>query len=642
MAPARIYPIRNRGGGGGPPGALDLYLPMKRIAIAIVTLVAFLAIVVAAIPFIVPDSFLKDRIAAKIAVWTGRVVTITGDPTLSLYPNLTITVTDLAVSNPEGMGGDAFLTAEAVRATMPVLPLLFGRTEFDQFEVVEPRVRLITDKAGQTNWGLAGSGLMAQAERMAAPAAAPAPPTDPAATTPPPLPPPDIRFGRLRVVSGTIIVDDLATERREELSGVTLEMTWPTASAAMDGNGTFTWRGERVDFNGWIGAPLMLLAGETSRIRFALASTGLRAAFQGEAEDGGRRLAGNATITAPSLRRALTWFGTPLEPGPTLAATAIDGSVVAGSGSIAFQNAAVELDGNRAIGDVALSFTGPRPRLAATLTTDRLDLSSYFEAARIAITGGSWLVAPTSLPVAGVLDADVRVTAGEMLLGTAHIDNLAGGATLDHGAATIAIDDGQLAGGTIRGKFEARMVDADLVANGSVELIDVDTGSALADAATISAVDGRGGAMLAVGSRGKTWGEFARGIGGTLKFVIRDGALHGIDVAEVASMLAQPDDEPVRPIGGTTPFTALRGTVGIAQGDLVTEALTLSAPSLSVTIGGRGSILNGLLDARAEIVSEGKVVPVTITGRWRAPTISRDPDAAAGGEAAGVAQPTGG
>lgn len=615
---------------------------MKRIAIALVTLVAFLAILAAAVPFIIPDSFLKDRIAAKISVWTGRNVVISGDPTLSLYPNLTITVTDLTVGNPEGMGDDAFITAQSVRATMPALPLLFGRTEFDQFELIEPRFRFITDKDGRTNWRISSGALMAQAELLDEPRPSTDAPADPAATAPPVLAPPDIRIGNVRIVNGTILIDDLATERREELTGVAVDLLWPTASAQISGTGTLTWRGERIDFNGWAAQPLALLAGDRSAVRFAVGSTGLRVAFQGDARSGGERLAGRANVTAPSLRRVLTWFGTPLEPGPTLAATAIDGAVTVGDGAIAFENAAVDFDGNRTIGDAALAFTGPRPRLTATLTTERLDLSPYFETARLAITGGSWLVAPTALPGASAFDADVRVTAGEMLLGTVHIDNLAGSATLDHGAATIAIDDGQLAGGTVRGKIEARMVDTDLVASASFETIAVDAGSALSDAAAMTGLDGRANATLAMGSRGKTWGEFARAITGTLKVDITDGRLSGIDLAEIAEMLEPEDAPPVRPVSGSTPFTRLAGTVTITQGDLLTDLLRLDSPDLTLTVSGRGSILNGILDAKAEITSGALTIPAEITGRWRAPTISRDPDAPLRGEAAGLAEPTGG
>lgn len=634
-----LLPYRNTRRQIDPFGGADLNPTMKRIAIAAVSVVAFLAILVAAIPFIVPDSFLRDRIAARVSTWTGRTVTINGDPSLSLYPSLAITVGDLTVSNPETMGDEAFISAASVRATMPLLPLIFGRTEFDQFELIEPRIRLVTDKAGENNWRLTGGRILAQAQQAASGDNPPAeaPPADPAAVaTPVSTPPRDVRVGTIRILNGTIVLDDLATERREELSGVNAEFSWPTAAAVLSGTGTFTWRGERVDANAVFTRPLMLLAGKNSPVRAALASTGIRISLQGDVGAGMERFSGRANITTPSLRRVLTWLGTPLEAGPTLGAVAVDGAVKVENGAIAFENAAIEFDGNRAVGDLALDVTLPRPRISATLTMERLDLSAYFEAARVAVTSGSWLVTPTSLPIANVLDADVRVTAGEMLLGTAHIDNLAGSATLDHGAATIAIDDGQLAGGFIRGRVEARMVEADFVASATAEIADVETGTALEDTAGIDVLSGRAGATLSIGSRGKTWGELARNIAGTLIFSVRDGTLAGVDLAAAAEALAVPGAEPIQPTGSTA-FTRMAANVEIREADLITRDLAIEGPDASALVAGRGSILNGLIDGTATISSGGDTVPVTITGRWRAPTLAREEeDPAAGIEPAAV------
>lgn len=604
---------------------------MKRIAVAIVTVVAFLAILVAATPFIVPDSFLKNRIAAQISAWTGRAVTIAGEPTLSLYPTLTITVADLAVSNPAEIGDDAFMTAAGVRATMPLLPLLFGRTEFDQFELTDPRVRLIVDKNGRTNWDLADSTIVEQAETLAAapaPAAQPdPPPVEPGATNlPPPLPPPDIRIGHLRIVNGTVIYDDLAAERREEMTAVNLELIWPSASAPARASGSLVWRGEQIDFNGALATPLVLIAGGKSPLRLAAASTALRIALRGDASGGGARFDGWANVTTPSLRRAITWFGTPLQPASTLGAAAIDGLVSVRPDSIAFENAALEFDGNRADGDIAVGFSTPRPLVTATLTTDRLDLSAYIEGARSDLTAsGSWLVVPTGLGFAGAFDADIGVAAGELLIFGMHIDNAAGRAKLSAGAVDLTIDDGQLAGGNVKARVEARMIDADLVANATAEAINVSAGPALGDAAGITALSGTGRATLAIGSRGKTWGEFARAVTGSLDVAIERGLLSGFDVPKLAVELADPLALPVSPGDARTVFSQLTGSIDVTEGDFVTDDLRMEGDGFAVTIAGRGSILNGLVDARGTIAAGSDTVPVTITGRWRAPAVARDP-----------------
>ena len=60
---------------------------MKRIAVAAVSIVALLAILIAALPYVVPGGFLRNILAVQIAAWTGCTVTVSGEPRLSIYPN---------------------------------------------------------------------------------------------------------------------------------------------------------------------------------------------------------------------------------------------------------------------------------------------------------------------------------------------------------------------------------------------------------------------------------------------------------------------------------------------------------------------------------------------------------------------------
>jgi hypothetical protein len=95
-----------------------------------------------------------------------------------------------------------------------------------------------------------------------------------------------------------------------------------------------------------------------------------------------------------------------------------------------------------------------------------------------------------------------------------------------------------------------------------------------------------------------------------------------------------------------TVFSDLTATLAIAEGNLATDDLSMVGNGYTVGVAGKGSVLNGLIDAKARIVAGETAVPVTITGKWRAPVVARETATAApeqdGAPPNGPAHPTGG
>jgi len=615
---------------------------MNRVAVVIVAAIAIIAILVAALPFLISGDFLRGRISAEIAALTGRPVAISGDPSLSLYPLVAITVDGLTVGNPEGMGDDAFIAADGLRATMRVLPLLIGRLEFDEFELIKPRVRLVVSDDGRANWQMDKSAIAAQAKLAAltdAPArGAPAGSEQPSG---------DVRIGRLKVTDGIILYDDLASDHREEMTAVELDVAWPSASTAVGGSGSFLWRGETVEFNGSVANPLALIAGGASPVRFAAATTALRVSFAGRANGvDSLQLDGSATATTPSLRRAIEWMGTPMGTGSILGAGSIDGTIHWAGWTASFDVAVIELDGNGATGSLSADFGGSRPSVQGTLAADTIDLSPYVEAMRADLVAeGSWLIAPARLAFAEAIDADLRISASQALIGATRIGKMAAAVTIRSGVLDVSVGEAQFYGGTLEARIGAAMAGDMLVGRAEAKLSNVPAGVALSDLVAISVLDGTAAVSLTVAGRGASWGELARSVGGTAKVAIVDGSLAGFDVSSVAEVMADPLSEPMRPGTATTAFADLTATLTISEGNLTTDDLTMTGEGFALAMAGKGSVLNGLVDAKARIMTERDEVPIAITGRWRVPTIARDTTTAAPEEdrsGSDALQPSGG
>lgn len=599
---------------------------MKRIAVAAVSIVALLAILVAATPYVIPGAFLRDLVASQISAWTGRTVTVGGEPHLSVYPDLAITVDNVMVANPDGTGEEAFVTADGVRASVRILPLLIGRAEFDEFDLIRPRIRLVVAKDGTTNWLIAAGAIaeqVARAARSRDDAAAGEDNGNGIAAT-------DMQIGRVRITDGIVLYDDLASDHREELTDLDLDVEWPSILASARGSGSLSWRGERVEFTGVAADPVALVAGGASPIRFAVAATILRASFAGEASTAGSfHLDGRASVSTPSLRRAIEWTGTPMGPGAILGAASIDGAARWAGRAISFETATVELDGNRAEGALSFVLTDTRPAVEGTIASERLDLTPYVEAARGSATAeGSWVIAPVGLAFADALDADVRVTAGQVLIGATRLGNVEAGVTVKDGAIGVDIATGQLYGGSLVARVGAGMVGDALVAGADAEISGVPARVALADLAGIDSIDGTAAVSLSVQTRGATWGELARGLAGTGAVSVTRGTLTGLDITAIAETMADPLAEPLDAVAGSTAFSRLATTLTIGNGGLSTEDLTMSGSGYSLALAGKGSLISGLIEAKATLASRFGDIPLDITGRWRVPLIARQAPAA--------------
>jgi AsmA protein len=587
---------------------------MQRLAIIVAVIVAVMAVAVAVVPFLIPADFLRARVAERIASLTGRTVTLTGDPSLAIYPHLAVTVEGLAVANPEGMGTDPFVVAETMRARVRLLPLLIGRIEFDEFELIKPTIHLVVDNEGRQNWTLAGSAVAKQA-------AVPLP----AADVPASQQPLDLLLGRLTIDNGTILYDDLVSDTREEMTAVDLEINWPSASASVGGRGTVLWRGETLEFTGLLAAPLELMRGSRSPARFAIASTPLRASFSGAATYAtGLRLDGEASVSTPSMRRTIEWLGTPMGTGPILGAAAVRGNASIADGDVIFDSATVELDGNSAEGSLSVSLSGARPVVRGTLALGSLDLSAYVEAIHAdLISDGSWLIAPARLTFAEAVDADIRVSAGEVTVGKTRVGKMAAAVGIKNGALDIAVGEAEFYGGSIEGRLTAAPVGDSLSATAEAKFTQVPAQIALADIAGVSAVGGAATISMDVAGQGRSWAGFARSVKGTGIIAMARGSLSGLDVPKIADTLIDPLAGPISGGSGTTSFDSLAIDLAIDDGTISTTGLVMRGSDFRLTLAGQGSLFTGAVDGRARLATSLGVVPLAISGTWRKPIISR-------------------
>ena len=120
-----------------------------------------------------PDA-LKPRLAAAVKQATGRTLTLSGPLGVKLAWRPTVTLDDVALSNPPGFSRPEMARIARVEVTLAFAPLFQRRVEIGHVVLVAPDILLETDRAGHGNW------LFTPEKPVASPLPAPAPASGPA------------------------------------------------------------------------------------------------------------------------------------------------------------------------------------------------------------------------------------------------------------------------------------------------------------------------------------------------------------------------------------------------------------------------------------------------------------------------------
>ena len=127
---------------------------MRRLAVLAVAVIVLVGGLMLLVPVVLPKEMVKTRIAEQISAWTGREVSVRGDPVISVFPNLTVQIDGVAVAGPATMRDADLAEMESLTVSFRLLPLLIGDIEFAAFELIGPKIRLVRDEADERNWPL--------------------------------------------------------------------------------------------------------------------------------------------------------------------------------------------------------------------------------------------------------------------------------------------------------------------------------------------------------------------------------------------------------------------------------------------------------------------------------------------------------
>lgn len=627
---------------------------MKKLIIWLLALGGGLLVLLLAAVLIIPrfidvESYLPT-IESKVAEATGRSFSLGRDVDVSVFPWVGASFSNLQLGNPEKFGGGEFVKVQSFEARVKLLPLLSKKIEIDKFVLNGPEIRLVKMADGSVNWSFA-------ANKSTQPQTVPETQPKEAGGA---LPISSLNVGEFAITDGRLIYSDMSTKQTREISNLNLRLENVSLESPIGLDFSADYDGQPVSVKGSVG-PIGKVPGEgTVKIDIiAKALQQLEVAVVGEIIEPVKEQKFNIDLKVASFspRQLLEQLKIPLplktsDPN-VLNNLQVDIRVQGSPASVSVSNSTVTLDDSvlkleAAVKDMA------KPDVAFKMDLNSINLDRYLpeSSSKESKTQGqadkTSSAEPADIDYAPlrrlVLDGEVKV--GELTAKGAKVQNvlvkiIGKNGVFDLNPLSLDLYEGSVA---MIGNFNVQK-DRPL---SSIDLktTNVKAGPLLRDSTKKDVLRGTMNAAAKIVFAGDNATDIKKSLNGSGDLTFLDGAIVGIDIAEMGRNLAaglsgtqKPAEKP------TTDFAELKVPFKLVSGVFQTENTALLSPLLRVNASGSANLVSEQLDmkVRPKIVGSlkgqgdteersGLTVPIIVQGTFAKPTFKPDVSALANEE----------
>jgi AsmA protein len=606
---------------------------MRRLLLLLLIIAAVFVGGAFLIPALIPDDVLRTRAETAASEALGRQVSLPGDISLQILPTAQIRAGEARIANAEGFGDEPFAEMAEMRVTVALMPLISRIIEVREFVLVDPTIRLQAS-GNRNNWSFGAPDAAASQDAAGGgfvrrPGALPF----------------EASFGDVRIVNGAVVYTDDSQTRRIEALNLTAQL--PSVDDAARLSGSFSADGRPMEFDLSLGSLRGFFEGARTpfeaELTGALADIRFDGAFR---ESPDLSLDGAADITVP-LRTLGRYLGADLPEGDIFQRFAAQAQISATPGRIDLTEADITFDEIEAAGALSLNYAPARPMITGTLSTPRLDLTPYIPADDASnSTAGSGGVGPWSeeeidLSPLRTVDADLTVRAAAFKARDIVADDATVEIDLNNGRLVASISEVRMYGGrgVVTAVANARSARPSFSLDAEIDTLQAQP--FLAAAAGFDRLSGIGTLTLDLAASGGSPAAIMDSLSGQGRFAFSDGALAGVNLAQVIRTVQQGLQTGSIPAGFAeaqqTDFTALTGTINIENGLAQNLDLTMLSPLLRVE--GTGSVnlaeqaieyrltpraVQSLTGQGGDLDLQGVGVPIVIRGGFNDVSVSID------------------
>ncbi|MGR3511952.1 MAG: AsmA family protein [Paracoccaceae bacterium] len=592
---------------------------MVKFVFRLLAFLVVLLIVLVGGLFLISGERLARIAGDQITNAVGREVTISDELRPQLFPNLGVRTGAFSVAGSEGSTAP-LVTGAGLSVGVDLLGLFSRRVDVKEITLVSPTVTLVKDTNGRSNWDVAAGDAAPQSSASGGDGGTP-----------------ELSLAALSIQDGTVSYRDEASGMDLRVENLDLTAAMPAPDAPLTASVAFTLNQQAASGSVELASLPRLLAGDLTGVTLDATIADNTVRFAGDLSSGGvvqGELA--VALPAPAALMALNG-GAPATLPPQILPIEVSGGLSVTPEAIVLTGGSYRLGANRLQGPVNVALQEV-PFISADLSGETLDLSflsaeegSANAGDAPASAGEGWSTDPIDASGLSALNADIRLAASAIDLGTTALQNVTATVTVDRSRAVARIVEAQAFGGALNGQFVVNNRNGLSVA-GEMDGKTVAVQALLTDMAGFDRMRGAGDTQLSFLGVGPSLDAIMKSLSGNASLAIGEGDITGFDLA---SLFGGGDAADAVGDRAVTIFEALNATFTIDQGVMRNDDLLIAANLFEAT--GKGDIDLGQqrmdYTIRPEVfendLTGGLSVPVRIEGPWASLRIYPDLEAMA-------------
>ncbi|MBS0386586.1 MAG: AsmA family protein, partial [Proteobacteria bacterium] len=548
-------------------------MKLKTIGLVLGGLVGVL--VLAAVLFLVffPKELAAREAERRIEAATHRQLSLGNDLNVTFWPALGFSANSVSLSNPQGFGGnEQFLTADRVVFAVAVLPLLHGDIQVRQLSFQGAHVNLRAKTNGESNWTFPTQNNSHEQTTIE-----------------------DLRLDNVQLIDSAISFQGGDGQEPLELAHVDAQLALQSLDQPAHLTAAFDYRGQRLNIDGTLTKPRAVIEHGQTPLSVSVRSPLLTASINGNFNAQTGALDGQVSANGGSLRRMLSWLGTPMESGPGFGAFNVSAAMTHHDQETALTRASLRLDALQANGNLTL--TQPpngRLRISGALAAPMLDVNTYLPPPAQGAQGGgvavssAWSSAPLDLSGLRALDANLDLSVAALKFQRLNFSNVALNLRVANGAADARLTRLALYGGSGTGRLIADGSSATPRVAFELNAQGIQAEPLLHDAIAFDKITGHGRLVASIVGQGRSQAALMQSLRGNASFSFNDGQIKGVNLAAISRSIQSVLTGQAVGAGAATDFAELAATFQVANGVAATQDLHMLNPF--VRMDGQGLI----------------------------------------------------
>ncbi|MCA1409456.1 AsmA family protein, partial [Ensifer sp. BRP08] len=452
--------------------------------------------------------------------------------------------------------------------------------------------------------------------------------------------------GNIGMRDATFVVPNIADESMREVKAKKLAITIEDLTKPVHLSGSLAWRDKPIAVELQIPVRDLLLKkspGTTDiPLKLQMRTPDASLAIDGKAVLPSQYV-GKLDFSTADLDALLAWLGR--SEAESVGPLAFKGEVRASSTGVSFERAILSVNGVQGSGNGSVQFTMPL-KISSALSFEELDFARLAGAhspateakAKKAKGDKTSPDVPLDFSALQSIDATIRVNAKKLGYGRVFAGPVTTSLIVADGVASLALPESPFYGGQVAASLKADGSQPEPSIALQASISGASAAPLLTDMAGFRHLAGALQAKFDIAGAGGTTKALANSLHGTANVRFSDGAIRGLDIAEVYNNLVGlmssgfKQDE-----NNATAFTELGASFAIENGVAQTDDIKLVGPLVRMTGKGNANLAQSSLKFRldprvvaslegqgAEISTDGVGVPVVVDGSFANPRIYPD------------------